>query len=239
MRPEEEFVGGALVEFFGGPSCASVSDGENPPDLYLIVGMSRISVEVTRLSQPAIESDGTPGKQTRATQDSFGQRLLDQLDATVGPSLPDDVTLQIGLYVPVPNPRRFQKDLTKLVTKIASAPQKGLEQETEIAGSRVSIWVSPERPSEKKIVGYVVSTNSSANVGLNARLMLEDRISTKSKVCASLPKPIWLALLNDSYWLADAHTYAVAGRQLKLDHCFECIFLVSDRGTVNELTVVA
>jgi hypothetical protein len=46
-----------------------------------------------------------------------------------------------------------------------------------------------------------------------------------------------LPCLND-YWLADADTYAVAGRQLNLSHCFERIFLVSDQGTVNELAVV-
>ena len=90
----------------------------------------------------------------------------------------------------------------------------------------------------KKIAGFVVNTNSSADIGLNARLVLEDRIRTKSKICASLPRPIWLAVLND-YWLADADTYAVAGRQLNLQHCFERIFLVSDRGAVNELAVEA
>ena len=84
----------------------------------------------------------------------------------------------------------------------------------------------------------MVNTNSSADIGLNARLVLEDRIRTKSEICASLPKPIWLAVLND-YWLADADSYAVAGQQLKLGHCFERIFLVSDGGTVNELTIGA
>ena len=44
MRRDEEFVGHALVEFFGGPSCASASDGEDPPDLYLAIGASRVGV---------------------------------------------------------------------------------------------------------------------------------------------------------------------------------------------------
>lgn len=55
MRSDEEFVGRALVEFFGGSSCASVSDGEDPPDLYLTAGPSRVGVEVTRLSQFTLE----------------------------------------------------------------------------------------------------------------------------------------------------------------------------------------
>jgi len=236
VRRDEEFVGRALVDYFGGSSCASVSEGEDPPDIYLTASASRVGVEVTRLSQFTIESGGTLGNRT--TQDFFGIRLLDELDAKVGPSLPDDVSLMICLRVPVSNAAGFRKRLTKWVTKIALAPEIGLEHEREIEGSRTSISVIPERPTGKKIVGCVVSTNSSADIGLNARLVLEDRIRTKSGICADLPKPIWLAVLND-YRLADADTYAVAGRQLTLSHCFERVFLVSDGGAVNELALGA
>jgi hypothetical protein len=236
VRRDEKFVGCALVEFFGGPSRASASDGEDPPDLYITVGASRVGVEVTQLSQFTFEPDGTLGNRT--TQDFFGLRLLDELNTKVGPSLPDDTSLLIGLWVHVSNATRFRKGVTEWVTKVASAPEKGLEQEREIEGSKTSISVIPERPSGKKIVGFVVNTNSSANIGLNARLVLEDRIRTKSEICSPLPKPIWLAVLND-YWLADADTYAVAVRQLKLGHCFERIFLVSDKGEVNEIAVEA
>ncbi len=60
----------------------------------------------------------------------------------------------------------------------------------------------------------------------------------KSQICALLPKPIWLAMQND-YWLADADSYAVTFRQLKLTHCFERIFLVSANASVSELTLGA
>ena len=236
MRRDEKFVGGALVAFFGGPSCASLSDGDDPPDLYLTVGTSRIGVEVTQLSQFTFEPDGTLGNRT--TQDFFGLRLLDELNAKVGLLLPDEVSLMISLRVPVPNAARFRKGLTEWVMSVASAPEIGFDQEREIEGSKTSISVISERPSGKKIVGCVVNTNSSADIGLNARLVLEDRIRTKSNICGPLPKPIWLAVLND-YWLADADTYAIAGRQLNIGHCFERIFLVSDRGTVNELAIGA
>lgn len=236
MRSDEEFVGRALVEFLGGPSRACVAEGDDPPDLYLTVDTSRVGVEVTRLSQFTFEADGSLGN--RATQDFFGIRLLNELNARIGPSLPDDVRLLIGLSVPVLNVSRFKKGLSAWVTEIASSPKKGFEEEREIEGSKTTISVIPERPSGKKIVGFVVNTNSSADIGLNARLVLEDRIRTKDEICAPLAKPIWLAVLND-YWLADAETYAVAGRQLKFSHCFERIFLVSDTGAVNELATVA
>ena len=75
MRRDEEFVGRALVDFLGGPSRASASEGEDPPDLYLSVGGSRVGVEVTQLSQFTIEPNGSLGNRT--TQDYFGLRLIE------------------------------------------------------------------------------------------------------------------------------------------------------------------
>jgi hypothetical protein len=51
---------------------------------------------------------------------------------------------------------------------------KGFKEERELEGSKVSISVIEQRPSGKKIAGFVVNKNSSADIGLNARLILED-----------------------------------------------------------------
>lgn len=236
MRPDEEFVARALEGFLGGPSCAQAIEGDDPPDLYLTIGASRVGVEVTRLTQFTLEADGSLGN--RATQDSFGTRLLDDLNESLGPSIPDEYSLCIGLSMPVSNAGRFKKALTRWVVQIASSPEVGFKEEREIEGSRVTVSIGPGRRPGKKIAGYVANANSSADIGLNASLMLEDRIRRKAQSCAQLARPIWLALLND-YWLADARTYVVASRELKLKHCFERIFLVSEIGAVHELTVEA
>ena len=236
MRRDEEFVGRCLVTFLGGPSRTSVSQGEDPPDLYLHLDGCRMGVEVTRLSQFTFEPDGTLGN--RATPDFFGIRLLNELDADMGPNLPEGVSLLVGLWVPVPNASRFKKTLTQWVARIAVAPEQSFKEEREIEGSKVSVSVVEQLPSGKKIAGFVVNRNSSADISMNARLILEDRIRSKAEICGRLPRPVWLAVLND-YWVADANTYAAAGRQLNISHCFERIFLVSDQGAVNELAIGA
>lgn len=236
MRREEAFVCSALVEFLGGPSVVSGADGDDPPDIYLTLGGSRTGVEVTRLSQFTIEPDGSLGN--RATQDSFGIRLIEDLNIKLGPLLPDNVSLLIGVHVPTPNASRFRKEVIEWVTQVVASPSLGTEHERNIDGSNVSVSVIPERPSGKKIIGFVVNKHSSADILLNARLVLEERIRTKSKLCEGLAQvgPVWLAVFND-YWLADADTYAAACRQLKMSHCFERLFLVSDNGAVSELVV--
>ncbi|MGE0824697.1 MAG: hypothetical protein AB7G75_07195 [Candidatus Binatia bacterium] len=236
MRPDEAFVAHALVQFLGGPSIVSAFDDEDPPDFYLTIADSRIGVEVTHLSPFTFEPGRTFGNRT--TQDSFGLRLLDELDVKIGPSLPEDMSLLVILQVPVSNAARFRKKLTDWGTEIAITPKIGAQYERRIEGSKVRISVVPKRSTGKKIVGIVANTNSSTDIVLNARLILEDRIRAKSEICAKLSKPIWLAVLND-YWLADADDYAAAYRQLEFTHCFERIFVVSYDGTVSELEVEA
>ena len=97
MRRDEQFVAHALVEHLGGPSVVAAFDGPDPPDLFLKFGGQRVAVEVTRLSQFTIASDGTLG--TRATADAFGLRLLNDLDSELGALVPDELSLLVGLWV--------------------------------------------------------------------------------------------------------------------------------------------
>lgn len=234
LRTDEEFVSRALVAFFSGHSFVSASDGEDPPDLYLTFDVSRVGVEVTRLSQFTFEPDGTLGN--RATQDSFGMKLIEDLNTTVGVSLPSNISLLVGVEMPVPNAAKFKKNLATWVSQIAVAPVLGERHETTIQDSRATISVVPGRSTGKKIIGFVANNNSSTDILTNARLVLEERIRTKSDLCAAIAKPVWLALLND-YWLADADTYALAARQIATVHCFERIFLVFANATVTEIFV--
>ena len=209
---------------------------KDPPDLYLSVDDCRVGVEVTQLSQFTIERDGSLGN--RKTQDFFGLRIIEDLNASLAASLPPDVGLLVGLWVPVSNAQRFRKSLTEWITSIAVDPERGFERECEIEGSKVHVSVIRERTIGKRITGFVVNKNATADIGLNARLVLEERIRSKDGICASLQKPLWLGVLND-YWLADFDTYTAAAREIKIEHCFDRIFLVSDTGAVNELAVDA
>jgi hypothetical protein len=236
MRPEEELVGRALVTYLGGALGFEVLDGEDPPDLYVVNRTSRIGVEVSRLSQFTLESDGTTDN--RATQDAFGLRVLQELNSQIGPALSNDVSLFLGLEVPVSNPSRFRRALIAWVRELAAAPVIGPSYRRKIEGSEVSISVCRERPSRNKIGGFIVNKNSSSDISLNARMVLEDRIQEKDRICRSLSGPIWLALIND-YWLADVNTYNAAYKAVGYQHCFERILLVSTNGTVDELTTEA
>jgi hypothetical protein len=236
MRSDEEFVARALVQYLGGPGVASAADGEDPPDLYLSFATSRVGVEVTRFSEFTYESDGTLGN--GETQDSFGLRLIKDLNSEIGPLVPTETHLHVGLSVPVRNAARFRKGLTAFVRRVAQKPKIGSHEEMEIDGAEASVTVIPQRPFAEKIGGYVANENSSADIAMNCRMILEERIRTKSAICEKLPKPVWLAMLND-YWITNAKSYEPEASKLRIEHCFQRLLLVSDRGVVTELRIQA
>jgi hypothetical protein len=234
MRPDEEFAARSLVKYLGGPSAVSIEPGENPPDFYLRLGSDRVGVEVTRLSQFACDPNGT--RHDRNTQDAFGLRLLNELDTNLGRLVPSNVSLFVAVRLPVGNGARFRRSLTNWLCEIISAPQFGAH-ERYIEGSKITVSVTARREIAKPISGLVTPNNLfSRDIVLNARLILEDRITAKNARCSGLPKPVWLALLND-YWLADADSYQKASQHIKLSHCFARLLIVSERGVDSELVV--
>jgi hypothetical protein len=157
MRDEEAFVARSLLAFLGEESGAVVSDGDDPPDFLLHFGESSVGVEVTRLSQRTVQSDGALGN--RLTEDSFALRLLEQLNSSICSLLPDGIGLFITLQMPVQNTDRFRKQLTTWIREIAGLAMLGARFERALDGVTTRIPVTPERASGRKIAGLIVNAN--------------------------------------------------------------------------------
>jgi hypothetical protein len=235
MREEEKFVRDALLAFLGSSSTLRSFDGEDPPDFYLEWhGGSRVAVEVTRLTQGVPNADGSPGN--RESHDNFGLQLIEKLNDEFGSKISDTMSLVVCMHLPATAGRSFKKALCRMLEDVIRESIPGSEAERIIEGAKVSVTVVAERHAHKKIRGIIANRNSSADILLNARCALEDRIRAKDKICGRLAtrSAIWLAMLNE-YWLADSETYRQAWRQLDIPHCFERIFVIHSSGGVTEL----
>lgn len=235
QRPEERFAGDALVEYFGGRERCSVAPGRDPPDLELTLCGEVVGIEVSQLVQPTIAPDGSLG--SRIGQDDAGLRLLDRLDEALGPSVPESIELGVTFELPIAKPKRFESELAAWLMELLAAGPPAGEAKRAVLGTAVRVCAHTRRPGcrrKKRIWGVLGSGNTSADIALNAQLVLEQRISAKQRACAAVPDPLWLALLND-YWLADAETYALAARQIDVEHRFARILLIDGQGRVSEL----
>lgn len=235
LKPDEQFVSDSLVKYFGSDAVTS-QEGEDPPDIYLTINGKKIAVEITRLSPVSFDENG--GMQNRNTQDIFGVNLCNELDSKLKSKVPPEIDVVLALHVPVNNPRRYKKELFKLIESILDKEIKvGSRQTASVLGHKVDInFVSNRAHSKKKIVGVIFNDNSNAHILSNAITIMKDRILEKGQKCKNiLPSGTkWLALLND-YWLADSDTYSQAIKSISTKHGFEKIFLVSDHGAVSEL----
>ncbi len=234
VRPDEQFVGECLVRYFGRQAHALAVAGEDPPDLRMTVGELQVAVEVTRLSQFTVHPNGAVGN--RASEDTFAVDLINRLNTTVGPTLPEHIDLVICAEMPVRRPAKYKKALTRHIESICHSSTPNACYEFDVEGSRTRVRAIPRRHGCKRIVGLISNRFSSPDIAWNARVMLENRIRTKMKKCASIGGPVWLALLND-YWLADHATYAAAGREVSVRHRFDKLLLVSGNGAVSELPI--
>lgn len=235
LKPIEEFVKDCLVKHFG-PNISKAQEGEDPPDIYLIINNKKIAVEITRLTPISFNQNGVA--QNRNTQDCFAAKLINKFDSKLRDTIPSEMDISLTVYVPVTNPRKYKKILFKYLTKkLEDGVTVGEKEEVELSGSKVRVSFIPRRDqSPEKIVGIIVNRNSNADILKNAKVILEDRILVKVEKCERIQFQglKWLALFND-YWLANYNTYAQALSNISVKHDFESIFIISDEGQVNRI----
>jgi hypothetical protein len=235
LKTDEIFVRDCIVKHLG-PNIVSAQEGEDPPDIYLMMNKEKFAVEITRLSPVSFDEKGD--MQNRNNEDIFGVNLCNELDSKLKSKVPDEIDIVLAIHVPVDNPLKYKKELKKQIEVILEKKTGlGSKHIINVLGHRVDISIIPNRThSEKKIVGVIVNDNSNAHILSYAEVILSDRIQDKVEKCKNIPHKgkKWLALLND-YWLADNDTYSQAIKNISVQHDFEKIYLISVDGTVSEL----
>jgi hypothetical protein len=143
----------------------------------------------------------------------------------------------LNLSLPVHDATKFKSTLLRHLEEklIPQGPAPG-EHLISVLNAEVGVTWTTQRAGGKTIFGFIQARNANADIGMNALVILADRIRAKEQICAdlSLDCPRWLALFND-YWLADADTYLWAYREAQLPHGFERIYMVTDHGQVTAL----
>lgn len=233
MKPDEEFAAEALVAFLGGPRYALVHEVEkDPPDFILDYQGATIGVEVTQLRTFVLDEEGKLSNRT--TQDEFGLRLIEKIEATVGNAIPYDRSILLTLRLPIPSPKKFERELTEWLTSNAGTLDVGSSREVTIQAHRVGIFCHSPKPAGPRLSGMITAENAIPNIRDSVRVMLSDRVREKAEKCAELSRPVWLLLIN-AYPLADGSDVAAIAKEMALTHPFERILVVSSKGNVTAI----
>jgi hypothetical protein len=140
----------------------------------------------------------------------------------------------LTLRSPITQVRKVKPLLKNKIAALVGKPIDGTTEE-EILENRISIHITRDESGvHKKVVGLIPNRFSNPNILLNARIILQDRIETKTKKCGAIRGPLWLALFND-YFLADEDSYRVALSRMSCSHPFARIVIVGRNRCVTTL----
>jgi hypothetical protein len=232
LRPDEEFVIRALAAHVHG----MWTPGEDPPDAYMKMGEETVAIEISTLAQQVVDERG--GMKPRLSEDTAALRLADELNDELLSEVPEGRMVVLSLRAPILELRRTKERLKKrILSLVADGTNRTIDVEENILGNRIGINLSTyDGTDPRKVHAAVVNQKSDAHISRNARLILEDRIVTKTKKCSALPfnGRVWLVLLND-YFLASDRTYREALAEITHPHLFDRIFLVAGDGAVTLL----
>lgn len=232
LKPDEEFVIRALAAHLN----ATWSAGGDPPGAYLKLGDETVGVEISTLTLQVASERG--GMKPRLSEDSTALWLANELNEEMLKTIPDGRMVVLTLRAPILKARQTKEKLKhRIMSLVASSAGQTIDVEENVLGNRINVHLtSYEGLDQRKVHAAVVNQKSDPRITLNARLILEERIATKTKKCGALAfnGSVWLALLND-YFLADDETYRLALAQIMSPHIFEKIILISGGGSVMTL----
>lgn len=232
LKPDEEFVIRALAAHLN----ATWSAGEDPPDAYLKFGDETVAVEISTLTQQVASERG--GMKPRLSEDSTALWLANELNEEMLKIIPDGRMVILTLRAPILKARPTKEKLKhRIMSLVTSSADQTIDVEEDVLGNRIDVHLtSYDGLDQRKVHAAVINQKSDPRITLNVRLILEERIATKTKKCGALSfnGSVWLALLND-YFLADEETYRLALAQIMGPHIFEKIILISGGGSVTTL----
>jgi len=213
---------------------ATWEKGSDPPDAYIMVAGKRVAVDITTLKRRT--GQGNAAK-PRLRFDKVATRLIERLQATLGETVPDGMTVLLTITAPIRLPSKTAASLEGKIQALLGRGSPGRDEKDTIHGNRVQIrLLRDESGRAPKMIGFVHNSDSDPLVLLNMTGDLLELVSTETGRRASRPAgDRWLVVisaLGSSCLEAFRYIYS----QLGMATGFEKILMVFGDGSVGTLT---
>lgn len=231
----------------------SFEEGNDPPDIYLNIDGKKISVEITDIDQNVLKN--------RKTVDYGYLKFIVNLDKDLGRLITGDKKLSLMFYHGYHKVSAISKEFKNYLKSIIE--QKKYETSGSIEGAingvnfkistlnmpksgkrKIAGGVAPYGSKVKKSrdINTVLEEISDSNLTEQALAIIQERISSKSKKCQGVEKPVWLAFYDNYY-----KYFTCFGSSEHIEHyenvfkgisdfgCFEKILVVFENGDILDL----
>ena len=213
---------------------ATWEKGSDPPDAYLMVAGNRVAVDITTLKRRGTDHGNANKPGLRF--DKVATRLIERLQATLGGTVPDGMTVLLTITAPIRLPSKTAASLEDEIHTLLGRGSPGHDEKDTIHGNRVRIRLLRDQSTRApKMIGFVHNSDSDSLLLLNLTRELLELISAEAgRQAPRLAGDRWFVLVSalEISWLA-AYRYIYS--RLRIAIGFKKIFMVFGDGQVGIL----
>jgi hypothetical protein len=230
LRKQERTAIEAVARRFS----AKWEQGSDPPDAYIMVAGKRVAVEIATLKRRDT-GHGNAAK-PRLRFDKVATRLVERLQATLGETVPDGMTVLLTITAPIRLPSKTAASLEGKIQALLGRGSPGRDQKDTVHGNRVHIrLLRDESERAPKMIGFVHNSDSDPLLLLNmTRELLEVIGAEAGRRAPRLAGDRWLVVISAG-GISCLETYRCIYSQLRMATGFKKILMVFGDG-VRTLT---
>ena len=227
--------GRTVVEAVARRFSAKWEKGSDPSNAYITVAGKRVAVDIATLKPPG-SGQGDAAK-PGLRFDKVATRLIARLQATLGETVPDGMTVLLTITAPIRLPSKTAAALEVKIQILLGRESPSRNAKDTIHGNRVQIrlW-RDESGRAPKMIGFVHNSDSDSLLLLNMTRELLELISAAAGRRARRPAgDRWLVVISaEGTSCFEAYRYICS--QLRTATEFKKILMVFRDGRVEVLT---
>ena len=214
---------------------ATQEKGSGAPDAYLMVAGKRVAVDIATLKRRGAGQSNAA--KTRLRFDKVATRLMERLEAALGESVPDGMTVLLTITAPIRLPSKTAAALEDKIQTLLGRGLRGRDEKDTIQGNRVHIrLLRDESERAPKMIGFVHNSDSDPLLLLNmTRELLELFGAEAGRRAPRLAGDRWLVVISAG-GISCLEAYRYIYSQLRMATEFNEILMVFGDRRVGMLT---
>jgi hypothetical protein len=223
---------------------ATWEKGSDPPDAYITVAGKRVAVDITTLKRRGTGRDNAakpgfakPGFAKLGLRfDKVATRLMERLQASLGETVPDGMTVLLTVTAPIRLPSKTAASLEDKIQTLLGRGSRGRDERDTIHGNRIRIrLLRDESEGAPRVIGFVHNSDSDPVLLLNMTGELLELIRAEAgRRAPRLVGDQWLVVISAG-GISCLEAYRYIYSQLRMATDFQKIFMVFGDGRVGML----
>jgi hypothetical protein len=225
----------AAIEAVARRFSATWEKGGDAADAYLMAAGKRIAVDIATLKGRGTGHDNAAKPRLRF--DKAVTRVMGRLQATLGETVPDGMTVLAAITAPIRLPAKTAASLEDRIQSLLERGSPGRDEKDTIYGNRVRVRILRGKSQRApKMIGFVHNSDSDPVLLLNMTGELLELLSAEAgRRAPGLAGERWLvAIGGGGIALLEAYRYIYS--QLRTATEFQKVLMVFGDGGVGTLT---